>query len=87
MEPWLRVSQELFEAWLKNLSESNPLIDFRTGWLVSEAQELDDGAEVKCSHIETGDQVTIQADFIIGCDGAHSMLRKSLGIQLDGGPL
>lgn len=87
MEPWLRISQDVFEAWLKTLSESNPLIEFRPGWLVKAATEFDGHAEVKCVHVTTREVSAIQADFAVGCDGAHSVLRSSLGIELDGGPL
>ncbi|KAJ5436662.1 hypothetical protein N7445_007547 [Penicillium cf. griseofulvum] len=86
-EPWLRVSQEIFEAWLKDLGMENPLIDFRAGWKVTGARELDHGAEVDAIHSETGEEWKISADFLVGCDGAHSAIRKSLDIPLDGGPI
>ncbi|KAF7161691.1 hypothetical protein CNMCM5623_007178 [Aspergillus felis] len=86
-EPWLRVSQEIFEAWLKGLGMENPLIDFRAGWKVIGARELDHGAQVDAIHPETGEEWTVSADFVVGCDGAHSALRKSLDIPLDGSPI
>ncbi|KAL4903193.1 hypothetical protein BDW74DRAFT_180060 [Aspergillus multicolor] len=86
-EPWLRVSQEIFEAWLKDLGMKNPLIDFRAGWKVTSAVELDNGAEVQAVHPDTGEEWKISADFVVGCDGAHSVIRKSLDIPLDGGPI
>ncbi|KAG2002042.1 hypothetical protein GB937_009807 [Aspergillus fischeri] len=86
-EPWLRVSQEIFEAWLKGLGMENPLIDFRAGWKVTEASELDNGAQVNAIHPETGEDWKFSADFVVGCDGAHSAIRKSLDIPLDGGPI
>ncbi|KAI3391326.1 hypothetical protein diail_7517 [Diaporthe ilicicola] len=87
MEPWLRISQEIFEAWLKSLSDSNPLIEFRAGWQVTASKEYDGKAEVTCRQVSTGEECSIQADFVVGCDGAHSVLREGLGIKLDGGPL
>ncbi|GFF24982.1 hypothetical protein IFM61606_09310 [Aspergillus udagawae] len=86
-EPWLRVSQEIFEAWLKGLGVENPLIEFRAGWKVTGARELDHGAQVDAIHPETGEEWKISADFVVGCDGAHSAIRKSLDIPLDGGPI
>ncbi|KAL3430604.1 FAD binding domain-containing protein [Aspergillus tetrazonus] len=86
-EPWLRVSQEIFEAWLKGLGMENPLIDFRAGWKVTGARELDHGVEVEAIHPDTGEGWKVSADFAVGCDGAHSAIRKSLDIPLDGGPI
>lgn len=87
MEPWLRISQDIFEAWLKTLSESNPLIEFRPGWQAKAATEFSNHAEVECVQLNNREVCMIQADFVVGCDGAHSVLRNSLGIKLDGGPL
>ncbi|KAL4988157.1 FAD binding domain-containing protein [Aspergillus falconensis] len=86
-EPWLRVSQEIFEAWLKELGMENPLIDFRAWWKVTGARELDHGAEMNAIHPDTGEGWKVSADFVVGCDGAHSAIRKSLDIPLDGGPI
>ncbi|KAI2794200.1 FAD-dependent monooxygenase apdD [Penicillium oxalicum] len=86
-EPWLRVSQEIFEAWLKGLGMENPLIDFRAKWEVTSAHEFDSGAQVNAIHPETKEEWCINADFAVGCDGAHSAIRKSLDIPLEGGPI
>ena len=32
-----------------------------------------------------GKQEQIRAKYVVGCDGAHSAVRRSLGITLDGG--
>lgn len=65
-EPWLRVSQEIFEAWLKQLGEENPLIDFRAGWKVTNAEEMDEGAQITAIHHETNERRIIQADYAVG---------------------
>ncbi|KAE8153456.1 FAD binding domain-containing protein [Aspergillus avenaceus] len=86
-EPWMRISQEVFEAWLKRLGEENPLIDFRAGWKVTDANETDDGAQVTAINPENGEECEIHADYVVGCDGAHSIVRNSMGITLNGGPI
>ena len=35
----------------------------------------------------TGEEWTIRADCVVGCDGAHSAIRQSLDIPVDGGPM
>lgn len=87
LEPWVRVSQEVFEAWLKRLAEANGLIDYRAEWKVTGARELEEGAEVTVINGQTGEESVLQADYAVGCDGAHSVLRESLGIELEGGPM
>ncbi|PYI09956.1 FAD-dependent monooxygenase [Aspergillus sclerotiicarbonarius CBS 121057] len=87
LEPWQRVSQEVFEAWLKELGEENPMIDVRFGWKATTARELDDSAEVQITDARTGAEKTIRSRYAVGCDGANSVLRNSLGIELDGGPI
>lgn len=87
LEPWQRVSQEVFEAWLKDLGDQNPMINLRFGWTASSAKELDGGAEVVVVDTSTGAEKVIRSKYAVGCDGANSVLRKSLGIELDGGPM
>ena len=87
LEPWQRVSQEVFEAWLKNLGDQNPLIHLRFGWKATSARELDDGAEVIAVDASTAAEKVICSKYAVGCDGANSVLRRCLGIELDGGPM
>lgn len=87
LEPWQRVSQEVFESWLKDLADENPLIDVRFGTKVKSASELETGAKIVAIDATTGAEKEIFSRFAVGCDGANSVLRTSLGIELDGGPV
>jgi FAD-dependent monooxygenase len=87
LEPWQRISQEVFEAWLKDLGDQNPLIDIRFGWTAVSAKELDGGAEVVIVDTTKGVEKIIRGKYAVGCDGANSVLRKSLGIEMEGGPM
>ncbi|RFU78913.1 fad binding domain [Trichoderma arundinaceum] len=77
----------IFESWLKELCVKNPMVDVRTGWKVIGAQEHDDGVEVKATDLHTGEERVFRSQYAVGCDGANSIMRKSAGINLDGGPL
>ena len=47
---------------------------------------MEQDEEHVCATLEReGRPERIEASFVVGCDGAHSMVRKSLGIQLEGG--
>ncbi|KAL6827883.1 FAD-dependent monooxygenase [Trichoderma camerunense] len=87
LEPWMRISQVIFESWLKNVCVEDPLVDIRSGWKATSAKENDDGVEVTAIDAKTGEETTFHSRYAVGCDGANSVVRESLGIKLDGGPL
>lgn len=87
LEPWQRVSQEVFEAWLKEKCDNNPMIDVRFGWKAETAEELDSGARLTAVNLETGFKKTFFSRYAVGCDGASSKLRQDLGVELEGGPM
>jgi FAD-dependent monooxygenase len=85
-EPYQRCSQAIFEAWLKPYIQQIPLIDSRFGWKLESLTEHEDRVE---SVLTDGDGVqhTVVSKYVIGCDGAGSRVRQSLGITLTGGPV
>lgn len=87
LEPWQRLSQAVFEKWLKSICDKDPLIDLRYGWKVESLQEEDDKVRTMVTNVETGVSTAIKSDFVAGCDGASSPIRRSLEIPLDGGPM
>lgn len=46
--------------------------------------EKSDYCEVKAVNLHSHQEIKIRADFIIGCDGGRSMVRKKIGTQLSG---
>ena len=83
-EPWQRISQAIFEKWLKSICEDDPLITVRFGWRVDSVQEVRDSVRVSVTEPD-GSETTFVADYLAGCDGGSSTVRRSLGISLDGG--
>jgi FAD-dependent monooxygenase len=86
-EAWQRVSQVIFERWLKELCDKDPNIDVRFGIAVQTVEETDGGVSAETKEIDSGDVTTIHADYVAGCDGANSKTRQSMGMPLDGGPM
>jgi 2-polyprenyl-6-methoxyphenol hydroxylase-like FAD-dependent oxidoreductase len=39
---------------------------------------------VECNDLNTGTTKTLKAKFLVGCDGAHSKVRKSMLGEMDG---
>jgi 2-polyprenyl-6-methoxyphenol hydroxylase-like FAD-dependent oxidoreductase len=84
LEPAMRVSQALLEPALKNILESGaPQIDIRFGWGLHTFAQDADGVDAVIRCTATGQTRMIRAQFLAGCDGAGSVVRKGLGIRLD----
>lgn len=50
-------------------------------------REHDNGVVATVRDIDTGESVQIDAEFIVGCDGARSTVRKSIDATLQGTPI
>lgn len=87
LEPYQRLSQAVFEAWLYKLCDKNPLIDLRFGWKIESVLETDIETSVTVSNAKTGKSRKVISRFIGACDGASSKIRRGLAIPLDGGPV
>ena len=83
LEPYQIISQYTLEPLLKSAAEAIPNVRVRYGVeFVSFAQ---DGDHVR-SEVETasGERFTITCEYIVGCDGGSSAVRRQLGFELEG---
>ncbi|KAH0829254.1 hypothetical protein AYO21_09793 [Fonsecaea monophora] len=87
LEPYQRLSQAVFEAWLKGVCDKDPLIEMRFGWKVEATEESDDGVVTTATNLAEGRTSYISSKFVAACDGASSRIRRGLQIPLDGGPV
>lgn len=87
LEPWQRISQSIFERWLKAICDDDPLIDLHYGFKVESVDEEGDVVKTAVTQAATGLTTIWISDYVAGCDGASSRVRKSLSIPLDGGPM
>jgi 2-polyprenyl-6-methoxyphenol hydroxylase-like FAD-dependent oxidoreductase len=85
-EPYQRCSQAIFEAWLKPRIQAEPLIESIFGMKFEDLVETDDGVESRLINA-TGKTHVIKSKYVIGCDGAGSRVRRSIGGNLIGGPV
>ncbi|MET0545825.1 MAG: FAD-dependent monooxygenase [Caulobacterales bacterium] len=80
----MRVSQIVIEPVLKTAIDANPLIDVRFGVAYDELVSEDaDGVTVRLKDA-VGRSETIRAQYLAGCDGGGSSVRRDLGIEMDG---
>ncbi|KAH6879566.1 FAD-binding domain-containing protein [Thelonectria olida] len=87
LEPWQRISQSIFERWLRAICEKDPLIDVHYSHKVESVAESKSGAEAVVINVKTGATTVYQSNYIAGCDGASSKVREALGIKMGGGPI
>lgn len=81
--PYQRCSQAIFEAWLKRLCEDDPLITVHSGWRFDDLVQDEAGVSANIIDLDGGTH-RIRAQYLVGCDGASSAVRKSVGIPLQG---
>ena len=83
LEPYQLISQYTLEPLLKGIAETLPTITLRYGCeLVSfEQDENCVTAQVKRSD---GSSIALRAPYMVGCDGGGSLVRRQLGIKLNG---
>jgi 2-polyprenyl-6-methoxyphenol hydroxylase-like FAD-dependent oxidoreductase len=85
LEPYQVISQYTLEPLLKSVVEKIPNVDVKFGHeLLSFAQDGEGvTAQVRKSN---GEPVEIRAQYVVGCDGGSSVVRKQLGFKMDGEP-
>ena len=86
LEPWQRVSQAVFEKYLKARCDENSLIDSRFGWKVEKSVESEGGVLVEAVQVSTNKRIKYFTRYLVACDGASSRIRRDMEIPLDGGP-
>jgi 2-polyprenyl-6-methoxyphenol hydroxylase-like FAD-dependent oxidoreductase len=83
LEPYQIISQYTLEPLLKSVAERIPNLAVRFGHELLSFTEEPDGitAQVRKSN---GEIIAVRAQYIVGCDGGSSVVRKQLGFKMDG---
>ena len=83
-EPLLRANQMYVEAFLLAHARTRPNITVRFGWPVVSLQEYDQGVTVMTESATGDGRETWRAEYLAGCDGGHSFVRRSLALRYNG---
>jgi 2-polyprenyl-6-methoxyphenol hydroxylase-like FAD-dependent oxidoreductase len=78
LEPYQLISQYTLEPLLKREAEALPSVTVRYGCELESFSQDPDGVTAKVSSGE------IRAKYLVGCDGGGSVVRKQLGIAMQG---
>lgn len=83
LEPYQLISQYTLEPILKSVAEALPSVSVRFGCELIEFAE-DDAGVTGVIRNASGETETLRAQYLAGCDGGASFVRKQLGIALEG---
>ncbi len=83
-EPPHRVSQIFLEDELKRRVDEIAAIESRFGWRLEAFADRGDHVTALARQLNGDGELVIEAEYLIGCDGANSLVRKSLGIEYEG---
>lgn len=86
-EPYQRCSQAIFEASLKPLIDAHPRIKVCFGLKFESLEENELDTTSKLVDVVSGQTHLVKSQYVVGCDGAGSAVRKGVGIQVVKHPL
>lgn len=83
-EPVLRANQMYIEAFLLDYVRKRSNITLRFGWEVKSYIQDRDGVSLSAESIADGRSENWRAQYLVGCDGGRSFVRRQLGIRYEG---
>ncbi|HEY9280148.1 MAG TPA: FAD-dependent monooxygenase [Eoetvoesiella sp.] len=79
-----RCPQNMFDPILQRFAASWPTVKVNYGHKLLSFTQDDSGVEALVERLVDGEKLTYRARYIVGCDGARSGVRDSLGIEVKG---
>lgn len=83
-EPPHRINQTFLEPILFAHAKASSRITLLNETAIMAVSQDDNGALAEARHVGSGAEQRIRCQFIIGCDGSGSIVRKSIGAQFSG---
>lgn len=77
-------SQLWFDPILKEFASSFPSAHLLHRHQLESWEQSADGVMARVTQLEDGEAITVEADYLVACDGATSAIRDGLGIGLEG---
>ncbi|MDO8280424.1 MAG: FAD-dependent oxidoreductase [Burkholderiaceae bacterium] len=79
-----RVSQKFVEQTLRRHAQASPCADVRYGWTLERFHDHGDSVSATVRPTEGGPAQEVSARYLVGADGARSLVRRELGIEWGG---
>ena len=82
-----RCNQQFFEPVLFAHAAEQPRIRILHRTEITDLAQSEDGVSASAVDLDSGMRSTIECDYLVGCDGASSLVRKSIGSEFVGNPV
>ena len=82
-----RVNQKFFEPVLFAHVAAQPRVRILNRTEVDKFTQYDRGVSAIVRNLDSGQQMSIDCSYLVGCDGASSMVRKAIGAEYVGTPV
>ena len=79
-----RVSQKYVEVCLHRHAQQQASVEMRYGWQLQQFTDTGDGIEAVVTSVDGTQTLNVQAAYLVGADGARSLVRHQLGIAWGG---
>jgi 2-polyprenyl-6-methoxyphenol hydroxylase-like FAD-dependent oxidoreductase len=79
-----RCPQNFFDPVLTRFARRSGLADVRYFTELTDFEEQSGRVTARLRQVQTGEELTVAADYLVGCDGGASMVRPALGIDMSG---
>ena len=79
-----RLPQYQMEAVLRKKLATLPNVETRFGWTASKIEQDEHCARVSVAKEGGAERETLEADYVVGCDGPRSLVREQIGIERGG---
>jgi 2-polyprenyl-6-methoxyphenol hydroxylase-like FAD-dependent oxidoreductase len=86
-EPPHRINQIYMEPVLFEHARQMARVTLLNRTSVESFQQEDDGIRAEARDLDSGETLAIAAEYLVGCDGARSFVRKAIGANLAGTPV
>ena len=83
-EPQHHINQLFLNPILREHLKSDPRIRYLSRFRVEEFTQSADGVSARAKSLDGGKEIRIDAEYLVGCDGGRSGVRKALGIAMVG---
>jgi len=82
-----RCNQQFFEPVLFAHAAEQPRIRILHRTEITDLTQGEEGVTASAVDLDAGTRSTIECDYLVGCDGASSLVRKSIGSEFVGNPV
>jgi 2-polyprenyl-6-methoxyphenol hydroxylase-like FAD-dependent oxidoreductase len=79
-----RVSQKYVEVCLHRHAQQQASVEMRYGWQLKDFTDTGHGIDAVVASVNDGQTQKVKASYLVGADGARSMVRHQLGIPWGG---